>query len=171
MKALFRLVIVGLVLGGIVWLYGRSLPREHVVSMTITLVAPADTVWRMVRNIGGTPGWWDGVSVVTRVSGSRETWDQVSRSGTVRFEVRSETPGRRLVTEIVNTEQDDFGGTWTYDVVASGSGTEVTVTEEGWVDSPFFRVVMKFKGAHGTIDGYLRSLAAHFGEVATPRRG
>ncbi len=172
MNFLLKLIFVGGLLLGGVWFYGRSLPREHVVSSTITLVAPADTVWGLVRNFESAPQWWDAVRSSVRVPGRvRETWDQeMGSSGTVRIEVRGETPGRRLITEIVNDEQQDFGGTWTYDVVASGAGTEVTITEEGWVEPPLFRVVMKLKGSHGTIEGYLRSLAAHYGEVATPRR-
>ncbi len=52
----------------------------------------------------------------------------------------------------------------------TAAGTEVTVTEEGWVEPALFRVVMKLRGgAHKTIDGYLRSLGAHFGETVSPR--
>jgi hypothetical protein len=38
------------------------------------------------------------------------------------------------------------------------------------VESPFFRVVMKLRGGpHRTLDSYLRSLGAHFGETVSPR--
>jgi len=172
MKILFRLALVALVLLGGAWLYGRSLPRDHIVSSTIVLVSPADSVWRVIRNFEDTPAWWSDLKAARRVSGTRETWEQdMGTSGTMRIEVTSETPGRRLVTSVLNDDQDDWGGTWTYDVVASGPGTEVTITENGWVERPLFRVVLKYRGVHRTVDGYLRSLAARFGEVATPRRG
>jgi hypothetical protein len=38
------------------------------------------------------------------------------------------------------------------------------VTEEGWVANPFFRLMSKLGGQHGSIDGYLTALAKHFGE-------
>ncbi|MEX2181307.1 MAG: SRPBCC domain-containing protein [Gemmatimonadaceae bacterium] len=172
MKFLFRLAIVALLLLGAAWLYGRSLPREHLVSSTIVLVAPADSVWRVIRNFEATPAWWSDLKSARRVAGQRETWEQdMGSAGTIRIAVTSETPGRRLVTTILNDDQDDWGGTWTYDIVATGPGTEVTVTENGWVERPLYRVVMNLRGVHRTVEGYLRSLSAHFGEVANPRRG
>jgi len=173
MKFLFKLVLVLVVLLVATWFYGRSLERDHIVSSSITLIAPADSVWRVVRNFETQPNWWSALKSSKRLVGRpRETWEQdMGRSGIVRFEIRSETPGRRLVTEILNDDQQDFGGTWTYDVVTTGAGTEITITENGWVETPLYRVVSKWMGKHRTIDSYLRSLAGVYGEIANPRHG
>ncbi|MHB1299145.1 MAG: hypothetical protein ACYC0B_11505, partial [Gemmatimonadaceae bacterium] len=62
------------------------------------------------------------------------------------------------------------GGRWTYAIVRTASGTEVTITETGWIEPPLYRVVMKVRGGpHRTLDSYLRSLGAKFGEIVTPR--
>jgi hypothetical protein len=53
----------------------------------------------------------------------------------------------------------------------NASGTEVRITEEGWVDAPLVRVVMKLRGKYRVMDSYLRSLGAHFDESVSPRHG
>jgi len=172
-RFLKRLFIVVLLLAGGVWLYGRSLPREHVASSTVTLVASSDTVWTLLRNFQSHPEWWSNVKSVTKMTGRRrESWEEdMGPAGIIQIEVTSEVTGRQLVTTILNETQQDWGGVWTYDVVTTGAGTEVTITEEGWVQSPFFRVISKFTGKHRTIDSVLRALSDNFGEVASPRHG
>jgi uncharacterized protein YndB with AHSA1/START domain len=172
MRFLFKaLVLVGVLAGG-VWVWGRSMPRDHRASSAVTLVAPADSVFALVADIGRTPGWWRDVQSARRLTGKRrESWEQVMRgSGPVQVEITSMSYGERLVTTILNDEQQDWGGKWTYSIERSAAGTELTIVEDGWVESPFFRVVMKLRGGpHKTLDSYLRSLGAHFGETVTPR--
>ncbi len=83
-------------------------------------------------------------------------------------EVVDVRPPSYLVTEIVTDEKSQWGGVWTYDVTSTGSGTEVTITEAGWVKSPFLRVLMKVMGTHSTMDGVLKNLGAKYGEMVTP---
>ena len=170
------LIVAVLVIGG-VWFYGRSLPREHHVKSTVTVVANPDTVWRMVRSIGSSHTWWDDVKSTRPITGRRETWEQnMGPQGLVTVEVKSVTDGQRLVTEIVpNEEASDsklsWGGTWTYRVFQTSSGTAVEITEDGFADPPFTRIYMKLRGRYRTVDSYLSSLAAHFGEQTSPRHG
>ena len=173
MKFLKRLLILLVIVIAGLYLYGRSIPREHTASSTVTLVAPADSVYKVVRNFGAHPTWWTDVKSSTRIDGKpRESWEQnMGPGGIIQMEITREVVGRQFVVTILNDTQQDWGGTWTYDIVTTGAGTEVTITEEGWVESPFFRVVAKMMGKYRTIDSLLRSLANHFGEVATPRHG
>jgi len=73
MKFFIKLVMVGMfvVLGG-AYLYGRRLPREHVVTSSIVLVTQADTVFRLMRNIEASPSWWSDVKAVERIAGARD---------------------------------------------------------------------------------------------------
>jgi len=137
----------------------------------VTLVAPVDTVWDMVRHIGSSHLWWSDVKSVRRLDLRKESYEQnMGAAGIVSVEITSEEPPRRLVTTILNISQTKFGGSWTYDVRLTESGTEVTITENGWIDPPFYRVMAKVTGQHRTIVSYLSSLGAHFGETVTPRQ-
>jgi uncharacterized protein YndB with AHSA1/START domain len=172
MKFLIKLVMVGmfLVIGG-AYLYGRGLPRDHVATSSITLVAPPDTVFKVIRNIGAQRDWWPSVRSVERIEGARkESWrEDMGIAGTIEFEVGNVVPGRSMEMVILNAEKQGWGGTWYYEVLESASGTEVVLTEEGWVDSPVFRTIMKLRGSHRTLDSYLIALGGHFGEPVSPR--
>ncbi len=174
MKFLIKLVMVGMfvVLGG-AYLFGRRLPREHVVTSTIVLVAPVDTVFNLMRNIEASPQWWSDVKAVERITGApKESWrEDLGAMGSIEIEVTSVSPGRAMTVTILNAEEQGWGGTWYYEIDNTPSGTEVTITEEGFVDSPVFRTLMQLRGKYRTIDSYLSSLGAHFGESATPRHG
>lgn len=172
MKFVIKLVAIGmfLVIGG-AYLYGRGLPREHVVTASITLVAPADTVFKVIRNIEGQATWWPALKGVERITGApKESWrEDMGASGTIEIEIGDVVPGSSMEVNILNAEEQGWGGTWYYEVRPSASGTEVVITEEGWIDSPVFRTIMKLRGAHRTVDSYLIALGGHFGEPTTPR--
>ncbi len=52
-----------------------------------------------------------------------------------------------------------YGGSWTYELRPSGAGTEITITEDGQVFNPIFRVMQKFFfSPYATIDAYLDDL-------------
>ena len=172
-----KLLILALLIGGGLWFYGRNLPREHTIESSITITAPVDTVYKVVRSIGNQPIWWSDVKTVRNLPGRRyESWEQnmAGGMGLVAIEVTSANPGVSMTTNIITTSEEgnadqQWGGTWTYRISNTASGTRVQIKEEGWVDSPFFRIVLKLRGRYRTVDSYLSSLAAHFGEVASPR--
>lgn len=172
MRFLKYLVVIALLVAGALYLYGSRMPREHSVRSSIVLVASADTVFKTIRNVGTTPTWWTDVKSAKRVQGApRETWEEdMGAAGVLQIEVTRVVPGRRIVHTILDDGTQGWGGTWTIDIAETPSGTEVSITEEGYVDSPFFRIVMNLMGQHSTIESYLRSLGAHYGEMVTPRR-
>jgi hypothetical protein len=113
------------------------------------------------------------VKAVERIKGApRESWrEDLGAMGSIEIEMTSVTPGRAMTMTILNSEAQGWGGVWYYEVDDTPAGTEVTITEEGFVDSPIFRTLMQLRGKYRTIDSYLASLGAHFGESATPRHG
>jgi uncharacterized protein YndB with AHSA1/START domain len=153
-----------------VYLAGMSMPREHKAVSRIQLTASRDSVWAVLRNFGDYPKWHPDFK--SSVKGERreghEVWVQDVDGMTMSIEVLDIQPPSFLVTEIITDEKSAWGGVWTYELAANGSGTEVTITEEGWVKSPFFRVMMKLMGTHSTMDGVLKQLGAKFGEQVTP---
>jgi uncharacterized protein YndB with AHSA1/START domain len=138
------------------------------------MVAHPDSVYALLRDFGRAPAWWTDLRSARQLTGKRrESWEHdMGIAGVVQFEVTSEVPGQRLVTTILNDDQQDFGGSWTYTVRATAEGTEVRIVARGWVDKPLMRVMSKLRGGpHRAMDSLLRSLAAQFGETVSPRHG
>ncbi len=170
MRFLKKLLVAVVVLVAALYVAGASLPREHKASSRIQLTAPRDSVWAVLRNFGDYPAW--NSDFKSSVRGERreghETWVQDVGGMTMTVELLEVRAPALLVSEIVTDEKSQWGGVWTYDLETSGAGTTVTITEEGWVKSPFFRLMMKMMGTHATMDGVLKHLGAKFGEQVTP---
>jgi len=149
---------------------GILLPREHVASSGVTLRQPPESVWAVVRDLGGVPRWWPEVATSQAVTDSagREMWRQQVGGFPMTFVVTEAVAPRRLVTTIDAPPGAAFGGTWTYDLAPAGGGTRVIVTEAGWIANPLYRVMANLMGLHSTLDGYLVALAARFGETVAP---
>jgi Polyketide cyclase / dehydrase and lipid transport len=165
------LLIAGLalvVLGVLAAAAGTMLPRAHVARRSLRLDRPTTAeVWAVVADIGGASAWRPDVKKVDRTAdrNGHAVWIEHGANGDLAFEVLEATPPRRLVTKIVDSSM--FGGTWTYDVDAPAGATVLTITENGWVSNPIFRLVAKYVfGHHATIDAYLKNLASRFGEAA-----
>jgi hypothetical protein len=86
----------------------------------------------------------------------------------MRLIVEESTPPSRLVTRIDSPPDAVFGGRWVYELAPNSTGTTVTVTEEGWVKNPLFRLMSRLGGQHGSVDGYLSALARKLDAVAKP---
>jgi hypothetical protein len=165
-RAVVALVLLVCVLYGI----GMTMPRDHVVSSRINLTASPDSVWNVLRAFGDYPSWDKDFksSVRDKSASGREVWVQDVGGMTMRVEFKKLQAPNLLVTEVVTDEKSWWGGVWTYEIKSTGAGTEVTVTEEGWISQPLLRVLMKVMGPHSTMDGVLKNLAARFGEMVTP---
>jgi len=144
------LIAVGVVVGLIVLItvIGAFLPREHTASRAMVLRQPPETVWATIRNLEGIAAWFP--------EGAR-----------VKVEVAEERRPAKLVTRIVPEPRAPFGGTWTYEIQPAPGGSRLTVTENGWIAVPPFRVVARLMGMDATIKQYLTALAKKFGETAT----
>ncbi len=174
MGFLKKLIILAVLLGGGAYYYGRGLPRETVATSSIVLVAADDSVFQVARKVDNYPSWWTEVRAVRPLRGKRrESWEQnMGADGLVAVEVTQSIPPRKVQLRVINSEGDApraWGGTLTAEILESGSGTEVRLTEERFVEAPFLRIFFKLRGTHRTVDSFLSSLGAHFGETVTPR--
>jgi hypothetical protein len=159
------LVLLGLVIA----IVGALLPRTHVASRATTIHQSADVVFAVIRNFGDHPGWRHGVDAIDLLPlrDGRPSYREKSRHGAITYIVVEEVPGQRLVTKIAD-EDLPFGGTWTIELSPRDTETTVRITERGEVKNPFFRFMARFVfGYTGTMEAYLRDLAAKFGEQAT----
>lgn len=161
------LVIVGMVL--LVTVAGMLMPREHTASSEITLKQPVDSVYATLRDIGGMTKWWGDLKVSERVAGAPgERWRQESGGFKMQLDVVDATPPTRITTKIVEEKGAPFGGVWVYALSPSNGGTTVTITENGWIGPPPFRVISKLTGMNRTLDGMLVALGKRFGEDVKP---
>ncbi len=82
-------------------------------------------------------------------------------TGRSRSKLQESEPPRRLVTRITDKTLP-FGGAWTFTLQPVDGGTKLTITENGEVYNPLFRVMSRFVFGHtATIDRYLGDLQKH----------
>lgn len=166
------IVLVGLVgLVALTALIGAFVPREHRATSTITLHQPADSIWPVMRDLGSVPTWWPDLTTSEQVPNQEglEIWRQKMSGFDVPLIVMTTEPPRRLVTRIDAEPGAAFGGMWTYELLPDSAGTQVSVTEAGWIGNPIFRFLSRFVfGYYGTLDSYLEALGKRFGEDVQP---
>lgn len=167
------LMIVGGLVGLILLLVvvGLLLPRTHRATSTIQISKPPAEVWSAVRDLGKVPEFWPDIKTSVRQPDrdGHEVWLQTMKNGfALPLVIEEDRPPSRMVTRIALEGKAPFGGSWIYEIAESGGGTRVTLTEDGFVDNPFFRVISRLMGYHTTLDGYLKSLARRFGEQSQP---
>lgn len=138
---------------------GYMLPVSHVATRTRTLAAPPERIAAILADVSRFPEWRTDVDRVEVLSSSPLTWREHSGSDRITYEVAENALPRRLVARIADRNLP-FGGTWTWELTAEGTGTRVTVTEHGEVYNPLFRFMSRFVFGHtATIDRVLASLA------------
>ena len=142
---------------------GMLLPEKHRASRTVTLRADRDAVWRAIRNYESASQWRRSLQRVERtITADGPIWVEIDRNGDrIAYETTEEKEGHRLVRTIASKDLP-FGGRWTLELADAAAGCALTITEDGEVYNPFFRVISRFViGHHATIDNYISELRAH----------
>jgi len=152
-------------------LIGAFVSRDHRATSTISLRQPPDSVWKVVRDIGGAPAWFSAMEKSERLPDrdGHEVWHQKMSGFDVPIIVLESAPPGRLVTQIDPAAGGAFGGTWTYELAPDSTGTRISVTEGGWISNPIFRFMSRVLfGYYGSLDKYLKALGTRFGETVHP---
>lgn len=161
--ALIILVLLGAV--GLIALLGSQLPVQHVASRTAQFQQSPQQVWDV---IAGPPTWRPEVQkyeVLPSETGHRKWIEYGAHGQKITYEVVEADPPGKLITRIADPHLP-FGGTWTYEIVPAGSGTSLTITENGEVYNPVFRFVSRYvQGYTATIDIYLKALHDKLGSA------
>lgn len=165
--------IVGLlvILVLIVCAIGYLLPKSHVASVSARFAARPDSIWASLTDVPAFPKWRPGllrVEVLPDDNGQRG-WREIGKHDTVTYRVIESVPPRRLVTRIAD-QNLPYGGSWSYDLTPDGSGTRLTIIENGEVYNPIFRFVSRFIMGHTSMmEDVLRALGTKHGETVTPK--
>jgi hypothetical protein len=150
------LAVVALVL--IVVVIGYLLPQDHVATRSVVVDAPPAAVFATMTNVAAHPQWRPDVERVEVVSESPLRWKEHAGGDVITMEATTVRAPDLLVSTIVDKELP-FGGAWTCELRAEGTGTRVTITERGEVYNPVFRFMSRFVFGHAaTIDRYLADL-------------
>jgi hypothetical protein len=162
---LVRIVLAIAVLVGVVALVGLTLPVGHLASNTVGVSTPPEGVFAVISDFAKYPEWRTGVKMVSveGPAGVGMIVREDGANGLIPYRVEVFEPPSRLVLRIADPSLP-FGGTWTYQLLGSHMGTAVTITENGEVYNPIFRVMQKlFFSPRATIDGYLADLKRRLG--------
>ena len=146
----------------LVYLVGLFLPVRHSVTVARDVAATPEEVWTVITGVEEYPAWRPGVVRAERLEpiAGWPAWREEGPEGELTFAVAAVEPQRRWVTEIVD-EGLPFGGRWTYTLEQTATGTELTLTEDGFVYNPVYRFVSRFfMGYETTAETYLDALAA-----------
>ncbi len=158
-------VLAALVL--LVVIVGWLQPVRHRVSRQAAFALPPDSVYAVIADIDQYPAWRSKLKSVELVANDSvlRSYREVSADGVILYVVEEAVPGRRYVTRIADTSLP-FGGTWTFELTPTATGTTLRITEDGEVYNPVFRFVSRFiLSHHATIDTYLTDLGRRLGST------
>lgn len=162
MRWIIWIVAAIAVAGVLVVIIGYSLPKGHTATRSATVALPPDAVYALLTDVDRYPSWRPGVKALTRQPDrdGRPAWtEDVGGMKIPLVYERMERPAL-LVARIADPRLP-FGGTWTYRIAPSGSGSQVTITEDGEVYNPFFRFMSRFVfGYDATLDEFVKNLEA-----------
>ena len=170
LKWLVRIVVGLVVLVAMVVIVGYSLPQNHTASRTTHFSQPPERVWSVVTDFAAYPSWRkdvQSVEVLPSSEGKRSWRESSSRGSSLTFVTEDWDPPNHMIARIADKDLP-FGGSWDYTISPNATGSTVTITENGEVYNPVFRVVSRFMSNTATIDAYLSALAAKLGDQYTP---
>ena len=148
-------------------LLGSLLPREHSASRKARFKQTPGVVWAVLADPLRAASWRADVISVEPLpdQNGRAAWREKWKDGKlVVMERTLVEPERKLQTRIANTDLP-FGGTWTFELSRRGEGSELRITEDGFVSNTLFRFLARFVFGHtSSMESFLRQLGAKFGE-------
>ncbi len=173
MKVLkYTIVILATIaaLVGLAYAVGLTIPRDHTATSTITLATPRQQVWAAIVDVGAQPSWRTTLQSVTVEDSTPESmrWMEHGDYGEIPLRVVERVEPSRLVV-VIDSDDLPFGGRWIYQLEEADGGTRISITEEGSVYNPVFRVMSTlFMSEHATLDHFLTDLGSRFSQKVTP---
>ena len=158
------------VLIALVAVVGMMLPRDHEAWRSAAFRAAPDKVFGVVSDFAKYPEWRTEVTRVdvTKTDGVPLVTEH-GPNGIIPYRVEVMQPPSKMVMRIADPNLD-FGGTWTFDITPNDSGSDLTITENGEIYNPIFRVMSKlFFSPTATIETYLNDLRKRLGENDSAR--
>lgn len=165
LKWIVILVVALAALVALAAVIGLFLPKGHRASRTVVYSAPPEAVFAAISDVARFPEWRSGVKAVEILPDDRglTRFREVGKHGAVVYRIELREPPSKLVTRIDDPSQP-FGGSWTLLVKPVAGGSELTITEDGEIYNPIFRVMSKLVfSPYATIDTYQADLRRRLG--------
>ena len=150
----------------VIFVTGALLPVKHVATQSADFRKSPDAIWAAITDTAKFAAWRPNLKSAAPVDpadprrGWTETW---SHGEQVPIEILEWAPSQRLVTRLGAGMA--FGGTWTFELSPTATGTRLRITEHGEVYNPIFRFVSRFVIGHtASMRDYLKALGKSFGE-------
>jgi hypothetical protein len=169
MKWLLMLLVVLVCIGVVMWTIGSRLPREHNATVRGTFSASPDSVWTLIADPIAAASWRSDLTKVERINapGTALSWREHSRSGAIAYMMVEQTPRSSQITRITDTSLP-YGGQWEFTLAERDGGSELTITERGFVVPPLFRLLSRYVfGYTSSLKAYHHALANKIDPVAT----
>jgi len=157
------IVVIGIIAALIIGLYfiGKSMPREHSATGERTYDVPVTKLWAVVTNVELYPHWRSDVRKVRSRSmeGNVLSWKEIYDGEDVLPFVVAEVDSMKKWVVKIDDSELPFGGTWTYTFEPVDGETKLTISEEGYVDNAFIRLLAGvFLNPNATIQRFLIDL-------------
>ena len=152
---------------------GMLLPQGHRAARMVVHEAAPEVVFAAITEFAKLPEWRTGTTAVEVFdeAGGATRFREHGSNGTITYKVEAREPNSRLVIRIDDPSLP-FGGTWTYELKAVPEGTALTITEDGEIYNPFFRLLSKLVfSPYDTIDTYQADLRRRLGGLAPRQTG
>lgn len=174
MKILVLVIVVVIaaiiLLAGVAAFIGSRLSKSHTATRSIFLRQAPQKVYDVIRDFPSAPSWRSDVKRVEVKTGPKGNVHlrEEGKNGVINYELVEDVPGKRMVTQILDTDLG-YSGKWTYVFAPENGGARVTIIEDGEVSNALFRFMSRYVFGHtATLDAYLSSLARRFGEDTMP---
>jgi len=171
MKIFFRLIVLLVMLAAAAYLAGYMIPARQTQTRTITLKQTPEAVFALLTDLPNFPKWNSNmvkIEMLPPIDGKEATRQTFKGNMQMTIVTTESTPPKRLVRSMGDVG-GPFEGSWTYDISPAAGGSQVVLTEQSEMKSPFFRLMVKVFGPTKYIDEHLNGMAKSFGETATIR--
>ena len=122
MKWILWMVVALAATVGVIAAVGFLLPVTHEASRSAQFSTRPELVYALISDLKNYSTWWP--------------------ENEVAVEVVEAVPPGKFVTRIVG--ESAFGGTWTWNIEKTPTGSRATITERGEIYNPIFRTLARF---------------------------
>lgn len=163
----WALLIIGIAacLAGLMAVIGAMLPRGHRATRKAHFRCAPAAIYAV---LAGAPDWRTGVrsfGALPEDDGRKRWWEEDAHGQKITYELVEDLPPHKLVVRIAQPGLP-FGGAWTFEIAAAGSGSDLRITEDGEIYNVIFRFLARFFfGYTASIDTYLKDLGVKFGQA------